>query len=184
MKKQLIQQRQYTTQYVSPLGPLLLSSDGENITGLWFTGQKYFGRTLGACPCEQELPVFDEARHWLDLYFSGNEPPRQPPLAAQGSDFQKAVWRILCHVPYGRTTTYRKIAEELEAVTQRRVAAQAVGGAVGHNPISIFIPCHRVVGSNGSLTGYAGGVEKKRWLLELECADTARLFIPDQGTAL
>lgn len=159
----------YISHYKSPLGRMLLASDGTGLTGLWFEGQKYFARCLESEPKENELPVFKDAKRWLEIYFSGNEPDFSVPLHFIGTPFQKEVWEILCAVPYGQTTTYGMIAKELAA---RRglphMSAQAVGGAVGHNNISIIVPCHRVVGADGSLTGYAGGMDRKKFLLDLE----------------
>ena len=156
----------YTALYASPLGGITLASDGMALTGLYFDGE------TGCPPCDaahkKELPVFGEAVKWLDLYFSETEPDFMPPLAPVGTTFQQAVWKILKTIPYGETTTYGAIAKQLEKTTGRRMSAQAVGGAVGRNPISILIPCHRVIGANGSLTGYAGGLDKKEYLLELE----------------
>ena len=155
------------TDYASPLGTLTLASDGENLTGLWMAGQKYFAAGIPTnLPVCDDLPVFSKARDWLDRYFSGERPlPGELPLAPQGSAFRQSVWRILCEIPYGQTVTYGEIAKSLGVRS-----AQAVGGAVGHNPISIIIPCHRVLGSDGSLTGYAGGAQKKIWLLAHEGA--------------
>ena len=155
------------TDYASPLGTLTLASDGENLTGLWMAGQKYFAAGIPTnLPVCDDLPVFSKARDWLDRYFSGERPlPGELPLAPQGSAFRQSVWRILCEIPYGQTVTYGEIAKRLPCKS-----AQAVGGAVGHNPISIIIPCHRVLGSDGSLTGYAGGAQKKIWLLAHEGA--------------
>lgn len=155
------------TDYASPLGTLTLASDGENLTGLWMAGQKYFAAGIPTnLPVSDDLPVFWKARDWLDRYFSGERPlPGELPLAPQGSAFRQSVWRILCEIPYGQTVTYGEIAKSLGVRS-----AQAVGGAVGHNPISIIIPCHRVLGSDGSLTGYAGGAQKKIWLLAHEGA--------------
>jgi len=174
----------FTITLPSPLGPLTLASDGAAITGLWLAGQKYFASTLDihASPAP-DLPVFGQAAAWLDAYFSKAPLPAMPPLAPSGSPFRQAVWALLRKIPYGATTTYGALAQALRA---RGIAAapQAVGGAVGHNPISILIPCHRVVGADGSLTGYAGGVEKKRFLLELEGADLTGLYVPKTGTAL
>lgn len=134
---------------------------------------------------EQETPVLAEAKRWLDIYFTGKEPDFLPPLHPTGSEFRKAVWEILLQIPYGQTTTYGEIARQLaKKQGLARMSAQAVGGAVGHNEISIIIPCHRVVGTNGSLTGYAGGIHKKEQLLELERADMSRFFLPKKGTAL
>lgn len=159
----------YTGIYHSPLGNLLLAADDTGLTGLWFEGQKYFARTL---PEEQQLketPVLAETRQWLNIYFSGKKPAFTPPLHPAGSAFRQAVWQILLQIPYGKTMTYGEIAREMAKRQQiSHMSAQAVGGAVGHNAISIIIPCHRVIGANGSLTGYAGGIDKKAALLELE----------------
>lgn len=155
----------YTYHYDSPLGGITLSSDGEALTGLWFDGQKYFADTLDTEHSEKPLPVFDEAAKWLDLYFTGVEPDFTPKLDPRGSAFRRMVWDVLLTIPFGHTMTYGEIAKKLGCRS-----AQAIGGAVGHNPISLIIPCHRVVGADGSLTGYAGGVDKKRSLLELEQA--------------
>ena len=153
----------YTCHYDSPLGGITLASDGEALTGLWFDGQKYFADTLDAEHEEQPLPVFDEAVRWLDLYFGGAVPDFTPKLSPRGSAFQRSVWAVLLTIPYGHTMTYGEIAKALGCKS-----AQAVGGAVGRNPVSLLIPCHRVLGADGSLTGYAGGVDKKRNLLKLE----------------
>ena len=174
----------FTQHYDSPLGGILLAADAVGLTGLWFDGQKYFARGLSPEREEQELPVLLEAKRWLDIYFTGKEPDFLPPLHPNGSAFRRSVWEILLQIPYGRTTTYGEIARLLsEKRGLTRMSAQAVGGAVGHNEISIIIPCHRVVGTNGSLTGYAGGVDKKVKLLELEHADMRRFFAPEKGTA-
>lgn len=155
------------TEYASPVGKLTLVSDGENLTGLWIEGQKYFAAGIPTnLPARDDLPVFMQARDWLDRYFAGKRPAVcELPLAPQGSAFRQSVWRILCEIPYGQTVTYGEITKRLSCKS-----AQAVGGAVGHNPISIIIPCHRVLGSDGSLTGYAGGAQKKIWLLAHEGA--------------
>lgn len=158
----------YTTAYPSPVGLITIASDGESIVGLWFEGQKYFAATLEDGSREEPLPVLDEARRWLDVYFSGKEPDFTPPLAPAGSEFRKKVWKLLTEIPRGETVSYGELAKKLEAQLGRKTSARAVGGAVGHNPISIIIPCHRVLGADGSLTGYAGGVEKKIQLLRLE----------------
>ncbi len=155
----------YTHAYLSPLGVITLASDGESLIGLWFEGQKYFGAALSGEHMEKSLPVFDLADRWLDLYFSGREPDFTPPLRPRGTAFQEAVWKRLLAIPYGQTVTYGEIAASLALPSG---SAQAVGGAVGRNPISLMIPCHRVVGVRGSLTGYAGGVERKKRLLALE----------------
>lgn len=160
---------QYICTYASPLGDILLACDGIGLTGLWFMGAKYFARTLPPEREEQDTPVFQETRRWLDTYFIGKEPDFTPSIHLTGTDFQLAVWEILKQIPYGQTTTYGAIARQIASQKGLlRMSAQAVGGAVGHNPISILIPCHRVLGANGSLTGYAGGVEKKKQLLALE----------------
>lgn len=160
----------YTTKYETPIGTLTLAADssGEAITGAWFEGQKYFGGTSGHELAEgRSLEVFDDARSWLDRYFSGEKPsPTELPLAPYGSAFRQEVWRLLCEIPYGQVTTYGKLAAEAaRRVGKERMSAQAIGGAVGHNPISVIIPCHRVIGADGSMTGYAGGIELKEWLL-------------------
>ena len=169
----------YIQHYASPLGGILLSADDLGLTGLWFEGQKYFAAVLPGETTEQDTPVLAKARRWLDGYFSGHEPDFTPPLHPIGSPFRQAVWRLLLEIPYGALARRLATEEGLE-----RMSAQAVGGAVGHNEISLIIPCHRVVGSNGSLTGYAGGIDKKVRLLELEGADMNRFFIPKKGTAL
>lgn len=157
--------------YASPLGGITLASDGVFLTGLWFDGQKYFGAALSGEPHEKKLPVFEQTERWLDIYFSGKAPDFTPSLSLQGTDFRKAVWEILLTIPFGQTMTYGEIAKRAASqMGLSRMSAQAVGGAVGHNPISLIIPCHRVVGSDGSLTGYAGGVDKKRRLLNMEGA--------------
>lgn len=155
----------FLTHYASPLGPILLAADETGLTGLWFEGQKYFPSFLGVDYQEKETPVLTETARWLDVYFSGKDPDILPPLHPQGSPFRQAVWNILLTIPRGQTMTYGEIARRLGVHS-----AQAVGGAVGHNPISILIPCHRVVGSDGSLTGYAGGFDRKTRLLQLEGA--------------
>lgn len=153
------------TRYESPLGSILLAADQTGLTGLWFVGQKYFPSFSDGDFFENETPVLTEAKHWLSLYFSGKEPDFLPSLHPQGSSFRQAVWNVLLTIPRGQTMTYGEIARRLNVRS-----AQAVGGAAGHNPISILIPCHRVVGSDGSLTGYAGGLARKEWLLHLEGA--------------
>ena len=160
----------YTSHYASPLGGMTLVSDGTALVGLYFDGQKYFAEGLDATRTQKNLPVFEEARRWLDVYFSGRKPDFTPPTAPAGTAFQQSVWKILRTIPYGQTVTYGAIARRIEQNTGRRISAQAVGGAVGRNPISILIPCHRVVGTNGSLTGYAGGIDKKERLLRWEGA--------------
>ena len=171
--------------YRSPLGGILLAADEVGLTGLWFDGEKYFANNLPARHTVGETPTLAETKRWLDIYFTGREPGFLPPLHPIGSAFRQSVWELLLRIPYGQTTTYGEIAQELAAKRGlARISAQAVGGAVGHNEISILIPCHRVVGMSGSLTGYASGISKKATLLELERADMSALFIPKRGTAL
>ena len=177
----------FQTKYESPVGRLTLASDGTSLTGLWLEGQKYFGGAGKEERKEQDdIPVFHAAKEWLDRYFSGKRPGiRELPLAPAGSEFRQEVFQILCEIPYGETTTYGEIAKKIAAKHNKTGrSAQAVGGAVGHNPISIISPCHRVIGANGSLTGYAGGVDKKVWLLEKEGVNVARMTVPTKGTAL
>lgn len=175
----------YICKYNSPLGVITLAGSSEALTGLWFDGQKYFGDNLPNEYKQDRLPVFDETVKWLDIYFSGRNPGFMPPLSFNASPFRKTVWEILLTIPYGKTMTYGEIADKIAAQKGiESMSAQAVGGAVGHNPISIIVPCHRVVGTNGSLTGYAGGIERKAKLLELEQADMSGFFVPKKGTAL
>ena len=175
----------YTCKYKSSIGDILLATDEIGLIGLWFEGQKYFANTLPDEHIPQETEILTETIKWLDMYFSGEEPNFTPPLHPSGSSFRQAVWQILLQIPYGQTITYGEIARRVAEMQQlSHMSAQAVGGAVGHNKVSIIIPCHRVVGANGSLTGYAGGLDKKIALLELEHADMSRLFIPGKGTAL
>ena len=175
---------QYISHYSSPLGTILLAADEIGLTGLWFEGQKYFVLYLDKEHEEKELPVLKQAKTWLDIYFSGREPDFKVPLHFTGTDFQNEVWEILYSIPYGQTTTYGEIAKRLAASRGlKRMSAQAVGGAVGRNEISIIVPCHRVVGSNGSLTGYAGGMDKKIELLKLEGAWRETYFVPQHSTA-
>lgn len=171
-----------TQHYDSPLGGILLAADEIGLRGLWFDGQKYFAQGLPGERAEGDASALSEAKRWLDIYFTGKEPDFLPPLHPVGSPFRQAVWEILLRIPYGRTMTYGEIARQLAEKSGRaRVSAQAVGGAVGHNEISILIPCHRVVGTGGSLTGYAGGIDRKVRLLELEGADMRGLFLPKKG---
>ena len=174
----------YTYKYNSPLGLITLASNGESLTGLWFDGQKYFGDTQPDNYREKSLPVFEETAAWLDIYFSGKNPDFTPPLFFNATPFRQAVWEILLTIPYGKTMTYGEISDKITAQNGlKKMSAQAVGGAVGHNSISIIVPCHRVVGTSGSLTGYAGGIERKIKLPELEKTDMSS-FIPKKGTAL
>ena len=156
----------YTAHYLSPIGGITMASDGKALVGLWFDGQKYFAAKLDPVYEErQDLEIFAETRRWLDMYFNGRNPDFLPNIALRGSEFRKAVWRKLLEIPYGQTTTYGALAQSLSCKS-----AQAVGGAVGHNPLSLIVPCHRVVGTDGKLTGYAGGIDKKEWLLHMEGA--------------
>lgn len=168
---------QYICRYQSPLGPVTISGSESALTGLWFDGQKYFGSTLSGQTEERPLPVFDQAKEWLDLYFAGKIPQFTPPLAFHATPFRTAVWKILLEIPYGSTMTYGEIAGMIAKQTGREtMSAQAVGGAVGHNPVSIIVPCHRVVGADKSLTGYAGGIDKKMKLLALESQTKSRIL--------
>ena len=170
----------YTCKYKSLIGDILLAADEIGLTGLWFEGQKYFANTLPEDYVPQETKILTEAKKWLNVYFSGEEPKFTPPLHPTGSVFRQEVWKILLQIPYGQTITYGEIARRMAVMKNTsHMSAQAVGGAVGHNEISIIIPCHRVVGTNGSLTGYAGGIDKKlcparrraeRGLLRRACA--------------
>lgn len=170
----------YTATCPSPVGLLTLASDGMNLCGLWLGGQKYFGgsilKSASSETLRKELPVFSRTSDWLDQYFSGKKPlPSELPLAPSGGEFRKLVWEFLCEIPYGEVTTYGALAKKAAAKLGRSsMSSQAIGGAVGHNPISIIIPCHRVVGSNRSLTGYAGGLDVKRALLKLEGLDLSQ----------
>ena len=176
-----------STTYASPVGLLTLACAGDSLVGLWMEGQKYFGDTIPEKMVEKtDMPAFAKTGNWLDRYFAGEKPEASElALAPIGGDFRRGVWNILCEIPYGEVITYGDIARKMAAkMNKQSMSSQAVGGAVGHNPISIIIPCHRVVGTNGSLTGYSGGVAVKTRLLELEGVNTAKLFIPRKGTAL
>ena len=176
---------EYVSHYESPFGDITLASDGEALIGLWFDKQKYFADALDEKHEEKELQIFGQTKRWLDIYFSGKEPDFTPPLKMKTTPFRRAVWEIMLTIPYGKTMTYGEIAKKIaEQKGIKQMSAQAVGGAVGHNSISLIIPCHRVVGANGSLTGYAGGIDKKIKLLTLEKADIEKLFVPKKGTAL
>mgnify|MGYP000908602943 CR=1 FL=1 len=169
----------YTKHYISPLGGILLSADEVGLTGLWFDGEKYYAENLPEEHIEADTPILSEAVRWLDIYFSGRDPGFTPPLHMIGTPFQISVWNLLRKIPYGTTTTYGAVASEIAAERGiARMSAQAVGGAGSHNAISIIIPCHRVVGAAGSLTAYAGGIEKKIWLLTHEGVDMKRFFVP------
>lgn len=175
----------YTQHYDSPLGGILLAADETGLTGLWFDGEKYYADNLAAEHEARDTQALGAAKRWLDVYFAGKEPDFLPPLHPIGSAFRQEVWQLLLEIPYGQTTTYGALARRLaERRGLRHMSAQAVGGAVGHNEISILIPCHRVVGTSGSLAGYAGGIDKKLSLLRLEQADLSGFFVPTKGTAL
>ncbi|WP_416177987.1 methylated-DNA--[protein]-cysteine S-methyltransferase [Dialister sp.] len=174
----------YTCEYESPLGRITIAASEDAITGLWFIGQKYYGQGLPKKRIEKTTPLLEEARRWLDLYFSGKEPDFLPPLQYGSTPFRRQVCQIMLTIPYGHTMTYKAIAEEAAMrLRKENMALQAVGGAVGHNPITLMIPCHRVVGTDGSLTGYAGGIERKVALLELEKADMTGLYVPKEKSA-
>lgn len=196
---------EYISHYKSPLGKITMAAEKNALTGLWFDGQKYYADTLGAAWEEKELPVFEQTKKWLDIYFGGKNPDFMPPIAMKTTPFRKEVWEILLSIPYGKTMTYGEIAKQIFSQRQIRdmqknegenqtknsgrnekvhMSAQAVGQAVGHNSISIIVPCHRVVGSDGSLTGYAAGIEKKVQLLTLEKVDMTYFYVPKKGTAL
>ena len=170
----------YVHHYESPLGGITLASDGTALVGLWFEEkQRFFADSLSQDRTEKPLPVFEQADRWLDLYFGGRDPGFTPPLAFRTTDFRREVGTIMLAIPYGRTMTYGKIAE---IIARRRgvprMSAQAVGGAVGHNAISLIVPCHRVIGAGGTLVGYGGGLDRKAALLELEHADLSGDFVP------
>lgn len=174
----------YISRYESPLGPMLLAAEETGLTGVWFEGQKYFARGLAPGSREREIPVLTASKVWLDAYFAGKAPEMGLPLRFSGTAFQTAVWRLLSQIPYGQTVTYGQLAARLaKELGLPRMSAQAVGGAVGHNPISVIVPCHRVVGSSGSLTGYAGGMERKIALLKLEGGYQNGFYVPEKGTA-
>ena len=177
----------HTTHYPSPFGTMTLACEGGRLVGLWMAGQKYHKEPLqGEMIEKNNLPIFTATKKWLDRYFAGKNPAvTELPLAPIGSAFRQEVWKILCEIPYGEVVTYGNIAKQMAAKMKiRKMASQAVGGAVGHNPISIIIPCHRVVGANGNLTGYGGGIGRKVKLLEFEGVDMSKLFVPKKGTAL
>ncbi len=169
----------YFTTYESKIGKLTIASDGKNIIGLWIEGQKYFISTIenkNKMIQKDDLPILLKVRKWLDRYFSGEKPQiSELSLKPKGGEFRQLVWKLLCDIPYGEVTTYSEIAKKIIQIKHiKSMSAQAVGGAVGHNPISIIIPCHRVIGANGNLTGYAGGIDKKLELLKLEGADVIK----------
>jgi methylated-DNA-[protein]-cysteine S-methyltransferase len=177
-KKGVVEIMIYTCTLDTPLGVMTASAERGALTGLWFFGQKYYPSKTGEWACEPDHAVFDALRIWLDCYFSGKDSMPELRIDPPGMPFQKDVWDILLKIPFGQITTYGGIAKRL--AVQRglsSMSAQAVGGAVGHNPISILIPCHRVVGSNRSLTGYAAGLDKKEALLRLEHVDMTKGFL-------
>jgi len=177
--------RMYTLHYDSPLGGILLAADEVGLTGLWFEGKKCCHKPRAPDRRGGEPPTLQGTRRWLVVFSGGGGRVFPPPLHPVGSPFRRAVWELLLQIPYGQTTTYGALAQQLAAKQGKtRMSAQAVGGAVGHNEISIIIPCHRVVGTSGSLTGYAGGIEKKVRLLQLEHVDMSRFFVPTKGTAI
>lgn len=162
----------YISKYNSPFGEITIASDGDCVIGLWFEGQKYFAATLNENCSEKELPIFHNIKMWLDDYFACKNSPMNEQISLKGSPFQQAVWRVLQRIPYGHMMTYGEVANVVaKELGKRWMSAQAVGNAVGHNPISIVVPCHRVVGSNGKMVGYAGGIERKIGLLKLEQSD-------------
>ncbi len=168
---------EFWTDTDSPLGRLTLASDGHALTGLWMEDQKYFGSSCTHWTKRDDLAVFVQTKAWLAAYFSAAAPlPPAPPLAPEGTDFQRRVWRQLLTIPYGETITYGALAAALNCA-----CARAMGGAVGRNPISLIIPCHRVVGADGKLTGYAGGVARKRWLLDHERTNRTNTTCQDRG---
>ena len=167
------------------MGEILLAADEIGLTGLWFEGEKFYADSLDPEHEERNVPVFDVVKKWLDIYFSGHEPDFMPPVHMIGSEFRQQVWKFLRAIPYGETITYGALAKRVARERGlERMSAQAVGGAVGHNEISIIVPCHRVVGSDGSLTGYAGGIDKKKRLLILEGVNMEHFYVPTRGTAL
>ncbi|OCG70872.1 cysteine methyltransferase [Gilliamella sp. Nev6-6] len=177
----------YLCNYSSPVGLITLASQQNKLVGAWIEGEKYFGHILNT-PTEEKpnLPIFNSTKKWLDDYFLGKKPDlSQLELALNGTPFRHLVWEFLCEIPYGKVTTYGDIAKQIALKTNKAsMSSQAVGGAVGHNPISIIIPCHRVIGANGNLTGYAGGIDKKIALLKYEGIDTSQFHLPTKSTAI
>lgn len=170
----------YTSTYDSAIGSLLLAADDIGLVGLWLNSDRFYANLLANCESVvKETPILEAVKRWLDVYFSGREPKIELPIHLIGTPFRQEVWQLLLQIPYGQVATYGDLAKKM--AEKRGVAymsAQAIGGAVGHNEISIIIPCHRVIGANGNLTGYAGGIDKKLKLLELEGVDTKKLFLP------
>lgn len=175
----------YLSEYDSLLGKITLGSNGEALTALWLPGQTCAEKLLSAQHEYAEAPAISEAKRWLDIYFSGKEPDFFPALAPEGTAFQLEVWNLLRQIPYGKTTTYGALAAKAaKRRGKEKMSAQAVGNAVGSNPISIIVPCHRVVGANGSLTGYNGGIKYKTALLKLEGGYSDKFFVPEKGNYL
>ncbi|MCE7782584.1 methylated-DNA--[protein]-cysteine S-methyltransferase [Staphylococcus xylosus] len=173
----------YKTTYQSPIGQITLTSDGESITGLWLPNHQDIESHYDDKLIEKDQPVFEQATRWLDSYFSGNKPKIDFPLKAIGTPFRETVWKILLEIPHGETVTYSDIAQKVALERgKEKMSSQAVGGAVGSNPISIIIPCHRVVGKDGSLTGYGGGIDTKIELLKLEQQDMTQFYKPKNST--
>lgn len=174
----------YTSLYQSPVGEILLAADDIGIVGIWFKNEKYYAHCLDKENKPKETPVIIESKRWLDIYFQGKEPYFVPPVHMTGTPFQIEVWNILREIPYGTTTTYKEIAEKIAKKRGlERMSAQAVGTAVGKNNVNLIVPCHRVVGTNNSLAGYAGGIDKKITLLKLEGAFKDEYFVPKHSTA-
>jgi methylated-DNA-[protein]-cysteine S-methyltransferase len=168
----------FTQTIDSPVGKLTVSSDGTSVLGLWIEGQAHYGDKLEQGEARGGQPVFKEVRRWLESYFAGKNPGFTPPLAPRGNAFRQMVWKLLLEIPHGQVTTYGELAHRVEALTGKRQSARAVGGAVGYNPVSIIIPCHRVIGAGGNLTGYAGGIGLKIQLLRLEGVNTDKFSLP------
>ena len=171
----------YAMEYKSPVGILTVACSDSAVVGLWIAGQKYFGGSLREeLITAKQHPILGQATHWLDRFFAGERPSTSElPLAPMGTEFRQIVWKLLCEIPYGEVTTYKEIAGKVAYINGlQTMSAQATGGAVGHNPISIIIPCHRVIGTNGSLTGYAAGIPVKQKLLTLEGVDISRFSLP------
>ncbi len=171
----------YSTNYQSPIGSITLVADeNNNLAGLWLEGQKHFGGSAFSQMLEKEdLEVFVRTKKWLDRYFTGGKPNiDELPLSPIGREFRQNVWKLLCEIPYGEVVTYGDIAKKIAGNSKKQMSARAVGGAVGHNPIPIIIPCHRVIGANKNLTGFSGGISKKIKLLQIEGYDTSKLVVP------
>ena len=174
---------QYIQYYQSFISNMVMTGNDTSLTGLWFIQQRNTVPALSKEYLEKPLTVFEETRRWLDIYFSGKVPNFTPPLSMEATPFRKMVWEILLTIPYGQTTTYGEIANKIAVkMGLARMSAQAVGQAVGHNPISIIVPCHRVIGANGNLTGYAGGIDLKIQLLTLEKTDMSSMYLPAAKT--